>query len=291
MLMRVFSNPRRQHRAIASRRLVPGLIAAVLVLTAVAAPPLVAASKGKSLDSLAPQPGPSDASCAFCRAAETLEDFCPHCGRLSRIGELSSDHRSWIDVPYVVTFPMFDTTPTIVAEFSAQGVSRESVVFASGDRYDMQMEKKGPVVHGKVGVAGRGREMGYSATIEDKLDDKLRIATRQVVGRIQGDPDRYLYRTLDYKYSPDDRLDRIEFKTWYYRGSSDWKKRPSAWVGHSLGEIVLRRQDGVLTAIETKVREGGRSLRGETEYGEPRLMTEAVTRAKDRIDRILRVEH
>jgi hypothetical protein len=132
----------------------------------------------------------ADGTCAFCRAAEPIEDFCPHCGRLSVIVGLPSDHRSWIDVPYVVTFPVLDAAPTISAEFSQQGLSRESVVFPSGDRYDMQIQKKGIEVRGKIGAAGQGKEMEYSATMEDRFDDQRRIATRQVVGKVQGNPDR-----------------------------------------------------------------------------------------------------
>jgi hypothetical protein len=57
-----------------------------------------------------------------------------------------------------------------------------------------------------------------------------------------------------------------------------------------LGEITLRCEKGALTKIETKLRKGGRSLRGETEYGEPCSMVEEVARADEQFDLVFRVD-
>jgi hypothetical protein len=242
-----------------------------------------------------PQPAPSSAPvneaapCAFCRAPDSGQDFCPRCGRLSRLASTSSEHRFWADAPYVLGFPPFDSAPEIQSEFSALGLVHESVRFASGDRYDLKMERKVSVVHGRVGWMRGGKETDYSAEMEDVLDASQRLASRQVVGRLQGDPDMYLYRKLDYRYTPDGHLDRIEFKTWFYRGSSDWKKSPAAWLRHNSGEIVLRHDaNGAVTRIETTLRDGKRSLRGEPEYGGPRVLVELVIRGGDRVDRVTR---
>ena len=227
--------------------------------------------------------------CAFCRAPLSSTDFCSHCGRLSRIVSTSSEHRFWADAPYVLAFPPLDNTPEIQSDFSENGLVHESVRYSSGDRYELKMEKKGPVVHGRVGWMQGGKETDYSADIEEVLDGSRRLSSRQVIGKVKADPDVYLYRKLDYRYSENGLLDRIEFKSWFYRGSSDWKKSPAAWLRHSAGEILMRRDStGVLTKIETTLQDGKRSLRGEPEYDEPHVHVELVTRNGDHVDRVMK---
>jgi hypothetical protein len=270
------------------------LATAVLILSSLyAVPRLLALGFLPGTPSSAPAASASSQSagpCALCGSVLPGTDFCPHCGRLSHLVEITPQRRSWIDAVYVVAYPPLESVPEIKASLSPSGLIAESVVFASGDHYDLNVEKKRITVRGKIGNAGRGREMGYSATLEDTFDDRDRIRTREVHGEIQGDPDLFLYRRLDYGFSPAGRLDRIDFRSWYYRGSSDWKKRPSAWVRHSIGEIVLVREsgEGPVIRIETSVREGGRSLRGETEYHEPQSLIETVTSTNGAVDRIVR---
>ena len=224
--------------------------------------------------------------CAFCRAPISGADFCPRCGRLARIVSTSSEHRFWNDVPYVLAFPPQGNAPEIETEFSPQGLVHESVRYASGDRYEMKVEKKGPVISGKVGWLKGGKETDYSAEMEDGFDPDGHLVTRQVTGKLNGSPDMFLYRRLDYKYAGG-RLDRIEFTTSFYRGPSDWKKSPAAWLRHSAGEIELQRDgEGALIKIETTVRDGKRSLRGEPEYGERHLLVEFVVRDGGQVARV-----
>jgi len=229
--------------------------------------------------------------CPFCRAPLAGGDFCPRCGRLSEIVSTSSEHRFWADVPYVLAFPPQGNVPEIRSELATQGLLRESVQYASGDRYDLRMEKNGPVINGRVGWMKGGKETAYAAEMQDTFDSSQRLASRQVMGRLKGNPETYLYRKLDYKHLEDGRLDRIQFVTSFYRGSSDWKRSPAAWLRHSAGEIVLRRDNnGVLTKIETRLREGKRSLRGEPEYGEPHLRVELVAREGNQITRVTQAQ-
>jgi len=255
----------------------------------VAPPPQMASAQSESEPATASAPATEAPPCAFCRAPDSGQDFCPRCGRLSRLAATSSEHRFWADVPYVLEFPPFDSAPEIESEFSELGLVHESVRFASGDRYELKKEKKGPVVNGRVGWMRGGKETGYSAEMEDVVDASQRLTLRQVLGKLEGDPDMYLYRRLEYRYTPDGHLDCIEFKTWFYRGSSDWKKSPAAWLRHNLGEIVLRHDaKGAVTRIETTLRDGKRSLRGEPEYGGPRVLVELVVRGGDRVNRVIR---
>jgi hypothetical protein len=245
--------------------------------------PAPAAESAKP-ESPPPAPAPAPAICPFCRSPLAGADFCRRCGRLAQVGPPSSEARFWADAPYVLAFPPQENAPEIRSEFTAQGLARESVRYPSGDRYDLKMAKNGAAIEGKVGWLKGGKETDYSAEMEDTLDDSQRLVSRQVTGKLKADPDMYLYRKLDYRYRKDGRLDRIEFSTSFYRGASDWRKSPAAWLRHSAGEIVLRRDDGgTLTQIETSIREGKRSLRGEPEYGEPRLRVELVTREADQV--------
>jgi hypothetical protein len=226
----------------------------------------------------APTPVPA-ALCPYCRAPLPAADVCPHCGRFSPGAPDTSVGRSWIDAPYVLTFPPLENPPEIQSVMEAGRWVGESVHYASGDRYDLKQRKEGAEIAGRVGGMKGGKETDYTATMRDTLDGAGRLATRQVNGRVEGDPDLYLCRKLEYHYRDDGRLERIEFVTSFYRGSSDWKKSPAAWLRHSVGEIVLLRDaDGTPTRIETAVREGRRSLRGEPEYAEPRHRAEIVAR-------------
>ena len=184
--------------------------------------------------------------------------------------------------------PPFDDHPVSEATLAPAGLQRESVRYGSGDRFELTNDKKSVIVSGKVGSAGRSKEMKYTGKIQDTLTDGKRLATREVFAHGQGDPDLYLYRKLDYAYGADGRLERIEFKSWTYRGASDWKEKPSTWVRHNAGTIALRRENGLLSKIETTLREAGRSLRGELEYREPRSMTEQVVHDADKFDRVVR---
>jgi hypothetical protein len=222
--------------------------------------------------------------CTFCRAPLPGTDFCPRCGRFAPAGADSAGRRFWADAPYVLSFPPQENPPDIQSEVTTAGFVGESVRYASGDRYELKQKKDGAAITGRVGGMRGGHETDYTAEMQDTLDDIGRLASRQVTGHVNTDPDTYLYRKLDYVYGADGLLERIGFVTSFYRGSSDWRKSPAAWLRHAMGEIVLRRDgQGALTRIETTVREGRRSLRGEPEYAEPRLRVEVVTRNGDQV--------
>jgi len=263
------------------------LVAALLVTSALAqeTPKIEPAQSDPALSAPTPAPSAAPATiCPFCRAPLAGADFCLHCGRLAPAGAASTQERFWVDAPYVLAFPPQENAPAIHSEFTAQGLARESVRYPSGDRYDLKVDKNGAAIEGRVGWLKGGMETDFSAEMQDTLDDSKRLVSRQVTGKLKGDPDVYLYRKLDYRYRKDGRLDRIEFTTSFYRGASDWRKSPAAWLRHSAGEIALRRDDsGGLTQIETTLREGKRSLRGEPEYGEPRLRVELVAREADQV--------
>jgi hypothetical protein len=230
-----------------------------------------------------PAPAPA-ALCPYCRAPLPAADFCAHCGRFSPGGPDASGRRFWADAPYVLTFPPLENPPEVRSETDGGRWVGESVRYASGDRYDLRQKKDDAEITGRVGGMQGGKESDFTAEMQDTFDAAGRLASRQVTGRVKNDSDLYLYRKLDYRYRGDGRLERIEFVTSFYRGSSDWRKSPAAWLRHSVGEIVLRRDgQGAPARIETTVREGRRSLRGEPEYAEPRLRVEVVTRDGDRI--------
>jgi hypothetical protein len=262
------------------------LLACLLAFGLVAALPVMSGEPAQS--SVSPDAAPA-AMCAFCRSPLSGDDFCPHCGRLARIVSPDSEHRFWGDVPYVLTFPPQENAPEIGSEFSAAGLTRETVRYASGDRYEMKMEKRGARITGKVGWLKGGQETEYSAEVQDEFDARQRLISRQVTGELKGGSDTHLYRRLDFKYRADGRLDRIEFTTSLYGGASDWKKSPAAWLRHRQGEIaLLRGENGMLLKVETSFREGKRSLRGEPEYGEPGRILETVVRDGDEISRVSR---
>jgi len=237
-----------------------------------------------------PTPGAPAAewNCPFCTSPNTGDDFCGRCGRLAFITDTSSAHRFWGDLSYIIAYPPLDAVPVINAETSPAGLVRELVQFPSGDRYELKSHRKGLLATGKVGNAGSNKEMAYSAEIIETLGEGDRLMARQVLGSVRGDPDLYLHRAFAYRYDTGGLLERIEFKAWFYRNSSDWKNRPSVWVRHNVGEILIRREDGRLSRIETTLREGKRSLRGEPEYGAQRTLSELVTRSNERIDRVER---
>ena len=241
-------------------------------------------------DTQAPQEDQAAVSlCAFCRTPIAGADFCPRCGRLARLVSTSSEHRFWADAPYVLTFPPLDIVPEIQSEFSPQGLAHETVRYPSGDRYELKMEKKGPAISGKVSWMKGGKETDYTAEMEDGYDAQQRLITRQIMGKLKASSDLYLYRKLDYAYTGNGRLQRIQFTTSFYGNSSDWKKSPAAWLRHSAGQIDLERDGaGALVRIETTIRDGKRSLRGEPEYAEPRLLVEFVVRDGDQIARVSR---
>lgn len=228
---------------------------------------------------------PAPASlCPYCRATLPAADFCSHCGRFSPDGPDQSGRRFWADVPYVLAFPPQENAPEVRSGIEGGRWVGESVRYASGDRYEMRLKKERAEIAGRVGGMKGGKESDFTAEMEDTFDAAGRLASRQVTGRVKNESDLYLYRKLEYRYRGDGRLERIEFVTSFYRTSSDWKKSPAAWLRHSVGEIVLRRDPlGAPDRIETTVREGRRSLRGEPEYAEPRLRVEMVTRDGPRI--------
>jgi hypothetical protein len=270
--------------AAAARRLT-GVLLATWIVLAQAGVPLPAAAQDMA-NSETPEARAALTQCAFCRASLSVDEFCPRCGRLARIVATTSDHRFWGDVNYTPGFPPGDNPPKITADISPEGLVKEAVSFPSGDRFELRPGKKHIAVDGKVGSSARAKEDAYSGEVQDTIGEGGRLVTREVLGELQGDPDLYLYRRLDYSYGQDNRLEHVEFKTWYYRGSSDWKKRPSGWVRHKVGDIRMVRDAGKLTSIETTVREGKRSLRGDLEYGDPRVFKETVTWSGDKVDRV-----
>ena len=111
---------------------------------------------------------------------------------------------------------------------------------------------------------------------------------REVRGSISGASDSHVYRKLEYSYEADGRLASIRFASSSYADSSDWKKKPAAWQRHARGEILLTREACRLARIETTVRIGRRSLRGEPEYDDPIVTLEEIVRAADgSIERIV----
>jgi hypothetical protein len=123
------------------------------------------------------------------------------------------------------------------------------------------------------------------ATIRDAVDNG-RLAVREVIGSAS---DKALYRKLEYGYDAEGRLSAIRFSNSLYADSSDYKKHPAAWQRHSRGEIAMVRDSGRLARIETTVRVGRRSLRGEPEYYAPTIFVEEIVRAADgSMERIVR---
>ena len=273
------------------RTIVVAALGMALLATLAATPASPQKAPAPSEPPSAPAAAAPAVSCPYCRSPLPAADFCAHCGRFSLAGPEDSVIRFWADAPYILTFPPQENPPEIRSEMDSGRWVGESVRYASGDRYDLRLKKDGAEITGRVGGMQGGKETDFSAAMQDTFDTAGRLATREVTGRVKSESDLYLYRKLEYRYRDDGRLERIEFLTSFYRGSSDWRKSPAAWLRHSVGEIVLRRDaQGSTTRIETTVREGRRSLRGEPEYAEPRLRVEIVTRDGDRITGISRAQ-
>jgi hypothetical protein len=222
-------------------------------------------------------PAPS-AVCPFCLESFSGNDFCPRCGRFAPAAA-AADQRFWGDIPYVLAFPPQENSPEIQSEITDKGLVRESVRYASGDRYDLEVRKSGTVIKGKVGWLTGGKETEYTAEMVDGWDASRRLVTREITGKLSARPDMYLYRKLEYRYREDGRLEGIKFFTSFYRDDSAWKKSPASWLRHSRGEISFARDEqGALVRIETALQEGKRSLRGEPEYAAPTQRVDGVTR-------------
>ncbi len=230
---------------------------------------------------------PPATACPYCRALRGADEFCNRCGRLVATVTTGTASRFWGDVPYVIQFPPADSEPTISADFSDAGIVRETVTLRSGDRYTFTPGPRGPAVEGRVSFGRSSKESRLHATIRDTVEGN-RLVAREVLGEISGSPNSYLRRKLDYLYTADGLLETVKFGTWFYPDASDWKKRPGEWSRHAVGEIALIREDGRLTRVETTVREGRRSLRGEPEYAEPKVTVESARRAASgAIDRLV----
>jgi len=227
--------------------------------------------------------------CPFCRAFLTNDDFCSRCGRLARLTGTTAEHRFWGDAVYV-EFARFGNLPSLEATLTSAGLTGEVVTFASGDRFEMVKGKKNITVKGKMAGTSSRKEDSYSADLTETFDAEHRLKQRLVWAKRNGDPDTHLYRIVDYKYTPDGWLDRIAFATKIYLGASDWEKHPAAWIKYSSGEAVMIRDAGTLRGIETKVRMFKRSLRGEPELGEEKVVKETVVRVGDLVDAVVPAE-
>lgn len=230
---------------------------------------------------------PAATACPYCRALLGADEFCPRCGRLVGMESSGASRRFWGDVPYLVQFPPSDAELTISSNVSDAGIVQETVTLRSGDRYTLTPGPDGAVVDGRVSFGRSSKESRLHATIRDTVLGN-RLVAREVLGEISGGQDAYFRRTLDYVYTTDGLLVTVKFGTWFYTSAADRKKRPGEWSKHAVGEIALVRQDGRLTRIETTVREGRRSLRGEPDYAESRTTVESVQRAPGgAIDRLV----
>lgn len=226
------------------------------------------------------EPGQAAATCPYCHAARGADEFCARCGRLAFPSSTPGAVRFWGDASYVIPFPAAQAAPVIAAELTDQGLVKETVVFPTGDRFTLTMKKGNARVEGHVGTGGGHTESEMEATIQDTLEDG-RLTVREILGSISAESKSHLYRRLEYVYGADGLLASIRFATSFYAASSDYKKKPAAWQRHARGDIVLTRQEGRLTRIETTVRAGKRSLRGEPEYADPTVTVEEVVRDLD----------
>ncbi len=233
-------------------------------------------------------PAPRPTACPYCRALLGADDFCPRCARLVGMSATAATNRFWGDVPYLIQFPPSDTDLTISSKLSDAGIVEETVASRTGERYTWTPGPDGAEVEGRVSFGRSSKESRLQATIRDTVLGN-RLVAREILGEISGSPDAYLRRTLDYVYTTDGLLSAVKFGTWFFNSASDRKKRPGEWTKHAVGEIALVRQDGRLTRIETTVREGRRSLRGEPEYMEPKTKVESAQRAASgAIDRLVK---
>lgn len=234
------------------------------------------------------EPAPEATVCPYCRAQRSADEFCAHCGRLVGTATTGAANRFWGDVPYVLQFVPTDVDPVIAAEISDAGIARETVTLRTGDRYTWTPGPQGPVVEGRVNFGRTAKESRLHVTISDTVEGD-RLVAREILGEIASKPNAYLHRKLDYVYTADGLLESVKFGTWLYDDASDWKKRPGEWSRHAIGEIAFIREEGRLTRVETTVREGRRSLRGEPEYAEPKVIVETVKRAATgAIDRLVK---
>lgn len=248
-------------------------ILAVALLLAAAALAREPAAPGTAAEN--PAPG---AACPFCLERFSGNDFCPRCGRFAAAAA-AADQRFWGDIPYVLAFPPQENSPEIQSEITDKGLVRESVRYASGDRYDLEAKKSGTLIRGRVGWLTGGKETEYTAEMVDGWDASRRLVSREITGKLDAHPDMYLHRKLEYRYREDGRLEGIKFFTSLYRDGSAWKKSPASWLRHSRGEISFARDEqGSLVRIETTLQEGKRSLRGEPEYASPTQRVDVVTR-------------
>lgn len=232
-------------------------------------------------------PGQVAAACPYCRAPRGEDEFCAHCGRLARTTKAPESVRFWGDAFYVVPFPPVNAEPVITAELADQGLVRETAVFSSGDRFTLSMKKNDARVQGRLGTGGGSGESHMEAAIHDSYFEG-RLTARVVEGSVSGKTKSYLYRKLEYGYGADGMLASIHFSTSTYARSSDWQKKPAAWLRHARGDILLIRDAGRLSRIQTTVSVGRRSLRGESEYADPAVTVEEVVRGADgSIERIV----
>jgi len=220
------------------------------------------------------------AVCPYCRAARGADEFCARCGRLAFPSSTPGALRFWGDASYVIPFPAAQAVPVIAAELSDQGLVKETVVFPTGDRFTLTMKKGNARVEGHLGTGGSHTESEMEATIQDTVVEG-RLTVREIFGSISAVSKSHLYRRLEYVYGTDGLLASIRFATSFYADSSDYKKKPAAWQRHARGDIVLTRVGGKLTRIETTLRAGKRSLRGEPEYADPTVTVEEVVRDPD----------
>lgn len=218
--------------------------------------------------------------CPFCLARLGPSDLCDHCGRIARLIDPSSPHRFWADAPYIFPFPPFDGFPTVTARLGEAGLAGETVEFTSGDRFVLESTKKHTIVRGRIGVPGSSSESKFEGEMVDVLDAEGRLTGRQILGRVQGEPDYHVVRSIDYVRS-DGGIRTLRYRTSLYRKASDPEKRPASWARHSVGEILIGDE-----RIEVRHREGRRGLRGEPEYASPRIMVWRIVRTGDLVSRV-----
>ena len=260
-------------RAVAGVSWLTGALAALLLVGTTASPGAPQEQAGQPAPESVAEASLSE--CMFCKSPQPGgRFFCTHCGRLLRVGDPQAAGRFWGDAFYVLAFPPLEDRPSLVAQVGGGGLVREIATFYSGDRYELDVKDKGAAISGKIRAWGTFKEVGYKATIQDTFEGE-HLAVREVHGLVKANPERYLYRKLDYHYEGD-RLERIDVGTWFYRGGSDWKKSPSEWLRHDRATIDFVYADELLSRIDVQSREGRRSLRGDLEYSSPRSISETV---------------
>ena len=183
-------------------------IVALALVVSIASPDVLSLDPPTNGEPAAPEI--SAATCPFCLTPfRTKDDFCSKCGRLARLTATSAKHRFWGDAVYA-DFARFGDLPKLEAELASDGLVREVVTFNSGSRIEMSKGKKGFVIAGKVSGSDISKEDSYSAKMTAKLDGEGRLIQRLIWAKRNGDPDTYLYRVVDYQYTPDGLLDQIQ---------------------------------------------------------------------------------